>query len=186
MSKNALIIVDVQNDFCPGGSYPVPNGDEVIPPLNKMITFAKKNEWIIFASRDWHPISTLEKENWVAHCVKNSKGAEYHPSLKIDDSIIIVSKGEDLSDKHYSAFNGDNISLNKELKIAGVSKVFIGGLALDYCVKNTALDSIKNGFETTVLLDASKGIYKRKSKQDVIQELKDADVKLLKTDQVVD
>src|SRR5690348_15441040 len=112
--KKALVLVDVQKDFCPGGSYPVSYGDEVVAPLNAMVVYAKQNKWLIAASRDWHPIETLTMEGWTAHCVEQTDGAKFHPQLLIDDSIIIISKGKDLSNAHYSAFNGDEISL-KEL-----------------------------------------------------------------------
>jgi nicotinamidase/pyrazinamidase len=185
MNNKALLIVDVQNDFCPGGSYPVPKGSEVVKPLNSMITYAKAHGWRVYASRDWHPRSTLEKEGWTAHCIQHTKGAEYHPELNVDNSVTIISKGEDLSESHYSAFNGDNISLSEELQKNNIQTLYIGGLAFDYCVKNSALDSVRNGLKTFVVLDACRGIYKRKSKNDVIQELKDAGVEIVETDEIL-
>ena len=170
--NKALIIVDVQNDFCPGGGYPVPDGDKVVEPLNNMIKKAKAEKWVIVASRDWHPESSLKTEGWKPHCIKNTKGAEFHPDLKIDDSVKIVSKGEfDMSDKHYSAFNGENVNLEEYLDKNNVDEVFIGGLATDYCVKNTAMDAAALGFRTVVLKDACRGIFKKTSEEEVEKEL---------------
>jgi len=183
--KKAVLIVDVQNDFCPGGSYPVPHGDEVVKPLNKMINYAKKNGWLIAASRDWHPEYTKDMDGWTPHCIQNTKGAQYHPDLKIDKDIPIINKGEDLGDSHYSAFNGDIISLNELLRKNEVDEVYIGGLATDYCVKNTALDAAKLGYKTNVLWDASRGIYKRKTEDKVKKELIKAGVILTSTTGVI-
>lgn len=183
--RKALIIVDVQNDFCPGGTYPVPNGDEVVEPLNKMIDYAKKNNWFIVTSRDWHPVSTEKLTGWTPHCIQNTKGAEYHPDLKIDENILVINKGEDLGESHYSAFNGDNISLESLLRDARVEEVYIGGLAADYCVKNTAVDSAKKGFKTYVLWDATRGIFKKKTEDEVKNELIQNGVKLVKTKEIL-
>jgi nicotinamidase/pyrazinamidase len=92
--RKALLVVDVQNDFCPGGSYPVPNGNEVVGPLNEMIAYAKENDWFVAASRDWHPEETKNLEGWTPHCIKNTKGAKYHPKLKLEGSVPIINKGE--------------------------------------------------------------------------------------------
>jgi nicotinamidase/pyrazinamidase len=186
MSGKALILIDVQRDFCPGGSYPVPAGDEVVSPLNTMIQLAKEQGWKILASRDWHPKSTQNMEGWTAHCIENTQGAEFHPELKIDDSITIISKGnQDLSDKHYSAFNGDFISLKEELDAASIKELYIGGLATDYCVKNTALDSVENGYKTFIFTDACRGIFRRKTQEEVLNELKAAGVHLTTIQEVL-
>ncbi len=185
-AKKALIIVDMQNDFCPGGSFPVPDGNNVVRPLNEMLAKAKEEKWIIVASRDWHPESTLNLKDWKPHCIRNSEGAKFYPGLNIDDSVTVVSKGEiDLSDKHYSAFNGENINLEKYLNKNGVDEVYIGGLAMDYCVKNTALDAVKLGFRTIVLTDACRGIFKRTSKEDVEKDLLSQGVILLTIEKLV-
>lgn len=172
----ALIIVDVQNDFCNG----IPGGSTVVKPLNEIIKFAKKNNWIIVASRDWHPENTLTMKNRKAHCIRNSVGAKFHPDLLIDKNVTIISKGEfDLSDKNYSAFNGDNLSLNKFLGDNNVETVYVAGLATDYCVRNTAIDSVKNGFNTYVVWDASRGVYSKKTKLDLKKEFTDNHVKII-------
>lgn len=179
-SNKALLIVDTQNDFCPCGSYPVPNGDEIIEPLNFALSFARQNSWKLYASRDWHPVSVFENKPGKAHCVQNTKGAEYHPQLKIESDVEIISKGEDLSDAHYSAFNGDDKSLKDLLKQNQVTEVYIGGLALEYCVKATAIDSARNGFNTFVFTDAVRHINDDKAKL-AMEDMEKAGVTFIKT-----
>ena len=126
----ALLIVDVQNDFSPAGGYPVPKGDEVVKPLNRMLSYARTNNWVIVASRDWHTKELFIGIESKTHCIQNTEGAKYHPDLGIKEDVLVISKGSsDLSDKHYSAFRGDEISLNKVLKEKGVDTIYIGGLA---------------------------------------------------------
>jgi nicotinamidase/pyrazinamidase len=157
---DALIIVDVQNDFCPGGALPVPEGDQVILVLNDYIKIFKKANARIFATRDWHPPNHISFKAqggpWPPHCVQNSKGAEFHPDLKLPSDTSIVSKAMDPLKESYSGF--DSTELANILKTKGVVRVFVGGLATDYCVKNTVLDARKLGFETVLLLDAVRGI----------------------------
>jgi nicotinamidase/pyrazinamidase len=157
---DALIVVDVQNDFCPGGALPVPEGDQVIPVLNDYIKIFKKANAAIFATRDWHPPNHISFEAqggpWPPHCVQNTEGAKFHPDLKLPDDTTIVSKAMDPRKEAYSGFDGTELADN--MKKQGVTRVFVGGLATDYCVKNTVLDARKNGFQTVLLLDASRGI----------------------------
>jgi len=157
---DALIIVDVQNDFCPGGALPVPEGDQVIPVLNDCIKIFTKANAGIFATRDWHPPNHISFKAqggpWPPHCVQNSKGAEFHPDLKLPSDATIVSKAMDPLREAYSGFDGTELA--NTLKTKGVTRVFVGGLATDYCVKNTVLDARKMGFETVLLLDAIRGI----------------------------
>lgn len=164
MLENALIMVDVQNDFCPGGSLAVRAGDEVVGPLNAMVAHARKNGWLIIASRDWHPHETTHFKShgglWPDHCVYDTKGAEFHPDLDTG-AAIVVSKGTRVDENAYSAFQGsiangqvlDNILLSH-----GVKNLFIGGLATDYCVKATVLDAIKAGYKTVLLYDCSRAV----------------------------
>lgn len=151
--KNALIVEDVQNDFLPGGAYPVPKGDEVIEPINHLISYARDKGWLVVFSRDWHPVG-------MNHCVKNTEGAKFHPNLLIQLNDIIISKGEDTSNKHYSTFNGDEISLLDLLRINNIANVYIAGLATDCCVLYTAIDSVKYGFDTSVVIDACRAVNK--------------------------
>lgn len=157
--KRALIVVDVQNDFCPGGSLAVAQGDEVVPPLNKLISeFLERGE-PVFRTRDWHPANTKHFSDfggtWPIHCVQNTKGAAFHPDLIDDIHIRTISKG--LGDEDcYSAFDGTDLGL--QLRRLGVKEVWVGGLATDYCVKNTVLDGLKEGFAVKALEDAMRPV----------------------------
>lgn len=179
-TNKALLIVDVQNDFCPNGSYPVPNGDEIIKPLNQILKYARCNDWKLYASRDWHPVSLFKDKPEKAHCIKNTHGAEYHPELNIKEDVEIISKGKDLSEAHYSAFNGNDISLKDLMKRNKIHEVYIGGLALEYCVRSTALDSIRYGFKTFIFRDATKYIKKDKGNS-AIKELIEKGIIFIKT-----
>ena len=158
-SKRALIVVDVQNDFCPGGSLAVAHGDEVVAPLNKLIrAFLERGE-PVFKSRDWHPAQTKHFAayggTWPVHCVQDTKGAEFHPDLLDDMHIRTVSKGLGDTDC-YSAF--DETDLDLQLRRLGVEEVWVGGLATDYCVKNTVLDALRKGYKVKALEDAMRAV----------------------------
>ncbi len=182
--NKALIVVDTQVDFCPGGRYPIPNGDKVVGPLNKLISHANNSGWKIFASRDWHKKELFKDKPDKTHCVQNTKGAKYHPDLNIGKNIPIISKGSDeLGERHYSAFNGDNLSLHKLLTENNVNEVYIGGLALDYCVKGTALDSSKLGYKTIVIKEATKPV--KTPPEDVYRELRSKNIEIVGLSEVV-
>ncbi len=156
---SVLVVVDVQNDFCPGGAVPVPEGDKVVPMLNKYVEkFRKAGATIIF-TRDWHPHdhNSFKPQGgpWPPHCVQGSKGAEFHETLIIPPGAEIVSKA-DKKDEAYSFFQGTDLA--REFHQRGLTKMFVGGLATDYCVKETVLDGLKHGFEVYHLDDASKGV----------------------------
>ena len=157
---DTLILVDIQNDFFPGGSLPVPQGDLVIPILNEYLILFQKVNSTIFATRDWHPpnhVSFLEQGGkWPSHCVQDTKGAEFHPSLNLPEEVILISKATDPTKEGYSGF--ENPDLLKILKKKQIERVFIGGLAIEYCVKNTILDALNFGFDTFFLFDGSRGI----------------------------
>ena len=158
-NKRALIVVDVQNDFCPGGALAVAQGDEVVRPLNKLIEeFLERGE-PVFKSRDWHPEKTRHFSayggTWPVHCVQNTKGAEFHPELIDDMHIRVVSKGLGDEDS-YSAFDGTDLAL--QLHRLGIEEVWVGGLATDYCVKNTVLDGLKEGFRVKALKNAMRPV----------------------------
>ncbi len=163
--KAALIIVDVQNDFCPGGTLAVQDGAAVVPALNRYIARFKAAGLPVFATRDWHPARTGHFKDfggaWPAHCVQGTKGAAFHPDLKLDDDIIVVSKGTAADEDAYSGFQGADqahIPLAELLRAQGINRIFIGGLATDYCVKATALDGLKHGFKVVLLGDAIRGV----------------------------
>jgi nicotinamidase/pyrazinamidase len=157
---DALVIVDTQKDFCPGGALPVPEGDAVVPVLDEYIKIFREAGTAIYATRDWHPPNhiSFKKQGgtWPAHCIQNTKGAEFHPDLRLPKRTVIISKATDPDNEAYSGFDGTN--LEKELRLKGVKRVFIGGLATDYCVKSTVLDAVKLGFETVLLEDAVRGV----------------------------
>lgn len=154
--KKALIVVDVQNDFCPGGSLAVANGDAVVPPLNKLIGEFLEHGEPVFKTRDWHPAGTKHFAayggTWPNHCVQNTHGAEFHKDLIDDPRITIISKGIDESADGYSGFDGTN--LRQILREQDVEEVWVGGLATDYCVKHTVLDGLREGFAVKALADA--------------------------------
>jgi len=159
-NTDALIIVDVQNDFCPGGALPVPEGDQVIPALNDYIKIFKKAHAGIFTTRDWHPPNHVSFKAqggpWPPHCVQNTHGAQFHPDLKLPRNTKVVSKAMNPLKENYSGFEGAELA--NTLRKQGVVRVFVGGLATDYCVKNTVLSARKLGFDAVLLLDASRGI----------------------------
>ena len=158
--KKALIVVDVQNDFCPGGSLAVANGDEVVAPLNKLIKEFLDRGDPVYQTRDWHPKQTKHFAayggTWPVHCVQGTRGAEFHPGLSDDPRVTIISKGIDESADGYSGFDGTNLA--ESLREEGVEEVWVGGLATDYCVKHTVLDALREGFEVKVLADAMRAV----------------------------
>ena len=155
---DALIIGDIQNDFCQGGALPVPEGEQVIPALNDYIKIFKNPR--IFATRDWHPPNHISFKAqggpWPPHCIQDTEGAKFHPDLKLPRNTTIISKAMDPKKEAYSGFEGTELA--NMLRKAGVTRVFVGGLTTDYCVKNTVLDARKLGFEAVLLLDAIRGI----------------------------
>ena len=158
--KKALIVVDVQNDFCPGGSLAVANGDEVVAPLNKLIEeFLDRGE-PVFKTRDWHPDTAKHFEVyggiWPVHCVRDTPGAQFHADLSDDSRITVISKGVDENADGYSGFDGTNLS--EVLRDQGIEEVWVGGLATDYCVKHTVLDARREGFEVKALVDAMRAV----------------------------
>lgn len=158
--NDALLVVDVQRDFCPGGSLPVPEGDKVVPVLNDYIRLFKNARAQIYATRDWHPPNHMSfKEQggpWPPHCIQESEGAEFHPDLKLPEGTLVISKATSLPKDAYSGFEGTRLA--EDLKNKGIKRVFTGGLATDYCVRSTVLDALKHGFETVLLLDATLGV----------------------------
>jgi nicotinamidase/pyrazinamidase len=164
-NRSALLVVDVQNDFCPGGALAVPQGDRVVPVLNRWIARFAERAAPIYASRDWHPATTIhfapQGGPWPVHCVANTAGAEFHPALRLPPSAIIVSKGMKPDEHGYSPFDGQTtsgVSLVDDLRQRGIKHLFVGGLATDYCVKNAVLDGLRSGLAVTVLEDAVAGV----------------------------
>ena len=158
--KKALIVVDVQNDFCPGGSLAVADGTAVVPPLNKLIKEFLDRDEPVFKTRDWHPAKTKHFQayggTWPVHCVEGTPGAEFHRDLLDDPRINIISKGINERADGYSGFDGTDLA--RLLREEEVEQVWVGGLATDYCVKHTVLDALSAGFEVKALADAMRPV----------------------------
>jgi nicotinamidase/pyrazinamidase len=146
----ALLIVDVQKDFCPGGTLAVPDGDKVVPVINSILGAFP----LVIASKDWHPKDTVHFKKWPPHCVQDTPGADFHSKLDTSKLKKIFLKGTKNKDDGYSAFEATNADLVEFLRKEGVEDLYVVGLATDYCVKATALDADRYGFETFVVEDA--------------------------------
>ena len=158
--RHALIVVDVQNDFCPGGALGVKDGDKVVPPLNEVIRAFNRAKLPIFFTRDWHPPDHISFKSqggiWPPHCVQGTEGAGFHRGLMIPSSAVIVSKGDKPTVEAYSGFQGTN--LERRLRELGIKRIIVGGLATDYCVKESCLDARRSGFEVDVLMDCVRAV----------------------------
>jgi nicotinamidase/pyrazinamidase len=165
---DALLIVDVQNDFCPGGALPVVGGDEVVEPLNELAGLFG----LVVATRDWHPpdhgsfvgvevdparwSGADPRSIWPVHCVQGTPGAELHPALDHAAIDVVLDKGQDQFSQGYSAFHDSGLA--ELLQERGVDHVYIGGLTTDYCVKHSVLDARRLGLEVTVVEDAIRAV----------------------------
>ena len=148
--KKILLIVDLQNDFCPGGSLAIKEGNEIVPIINGLMDKMD----LVIATKDWHPEGSTHFEKWPVHCVANTTGSELNPALDADKIDQIVLKGTGHDDPGYSAFDATNISLEAYLKEQNVGSLYVVGLATDYCVRASALDACKMGIHTYVVTDA--------------------------------
>jgi nicotinamidase/pyrazinamidase len=182
---SAMVIVDFQNDFTPGGALPVPEGDSIAGALNRV---AAEHEHVI-ATRDWHPPDhgsfegiEIDEERWDGteppniwppHCIAETEGAELHPALdrsRVDETF---DKGQDPHSQGYSGFQGTNLA--RQLRRRGIDHLVVGGLATDYCVKNTVLDALSQDFEVTVVEDAVRGVdVDEGDSQRALEEMRDA------------
>jgi nicotinamidase/pyrazinamidase len=176
--NDALIIIDIQNDFCPGGALAVPEGDKIIPLINKLSVRFKR----VIATQDWHPedhlsfavnhpgkkefdvidYNGMEQVLWPSHCVSGTPGAEFHPDLAMKNVDLILRKGSNPEIDSYSAFRENDketlTGLEGYLKTLGIKETYLCGLALDYCVFYSAMDAKELGLETYVIIDATRGI----------------------------
>jgi nicotinamidase/pyrazinamidase len=157
-SGDALIVVDVQRDFLPGGSLAVAHGDEVVAPLNHYMRIFERKGLPVFATRDWHPTdhcSFRERGGrWPVHCVVDTPGAGFAAGLEFPTHTRIVSKDTEPGQETYSGFQATETNLAGRLRELGVNRLFIGGIATDYCVLFTVLDALAAGFEVCLLEDA--------------------------------
>jgi nicotinamidase/pyrazinamidase len=206
-SRTALILVDLQNDFCHGGSLAVPDAEAIIPMANKLQVYFD----LVVATKDWHPsnhasfavnhagkkvgesvlLNGIEQILWPVHCVQESKGAAFHPDL--DTSLIerVFYKGSDKDMDSYSAFFDNayqrDTGLAEYLKGEGVQTVYLMGLATDYCVKYSCLDAVRLGFDTYVIEDACRGVdLKKGDSQAALEEMKDSGVKIIQSQRLLD
>lgn len=172
---DALLVVDVQNDFCPGGALAVDGGDAVIPVLNRWIGSAREAGIPVIASRDWHPVDHVsfraQGGPWPEHCVQDTHGARFHPDLALPDDAVRVSKGTAFDRDAYSAFDGTGLAgfLHKQ----GIQRLWVGGLAQDVCVLATVKDACKAGFQTHLIGNATRAVEPDRSRQ-VLEEMRKA------------
>ncbi len=164
-AKKALLVVDIQIDFCPRGALGVREGDQIIPTVNKYVDLFLKRRLPVFVSRDWHPKDSKHFKNaggpWPVHCVQDTKGAEFHPDFQVPDQAIVLSKGTNPELDGYSVFEArasNNKPFMELLDEMGIEELYIAGIATDYCVRMTSLDAFDNGFAVHVLTDAIKGV----------------------------
>lgn len=197
----ALILVDIQNDFCPGGALAVKEGDQIIPAINKL-----QNKFnLVIATQDWHPAeheSFAKKHNkspgelidlygieqilWPDHCVQNTRGADFHPGLELKQINKIIQKGANSKVDSYSGFFENDqktaTELKNYLKEQKVTEVYICGLATDYCVKFTALDAQNLGFKTNVISDLCRAVnLSPDDEEKALQEMKNSGVSIIKS-----
>jgi nicotinamidase/pyrazinamidase len=157
---DALLVVDVQRDFLPGGALAVGDGDAVVPVLNRYIALAQRRAMPVFASRDWHPTKhcsfKAQGGTWPDHCVAGTPGAEFAPGLELPREATVISKATSEDADAYSAFAGTDLA--RELRDRGVKRLLVGGLATEYCVLNSVRDALKEGFAVLLLADAIRAV----------------------------
>lgn len=188
-AADALVVVDVQRDFCPGGSLGVPEGDQIIPVINRLIPMFR--HWVY--TRDWHPpnhVSFSAKPeyrdlSWPPHAMQGTPGAAWCPGLEVPADAIIVSHGYDPNKESYSGFEGKELDLAAFLRARGVDRLFVTGLATDYCVRQTALDGRAAGFGVFLIEDAVRGIAPETVAQ-ALQDLEAVGVSRIRSEQIRD
>ncbi|GGO87157.1 bifunctional pyrazinamidase/nicotinamidase [Marinobacterium nitratireducens] len=186
---DALVLVDVQQDFLPGGHLGVEEGDRVVPPLNRMIGIFRNHGLPVVATRDWHPLNHCSFREqggpWPPHCVQHTHGADWAPELALPEDAMIVSKGDTATQEAYSGFQGTDLA--DRLHRAGVRRLFIGGLATDYCVLQTVLDACAQGFDARVLEDAIRAVGVEAGDADhALQQMRVAGAKLISSQDLAD
>ncbi|MEZ4599117.1 MAG: nicotinamidase [Syntrophotaleaceae bacterium] len=157
---DGLLVVDVQNDFCPGGTLAIEGGDEVVPVLNSWIQAARERGLPVYLSRDWHPKGhpsfSPQQGPWPVHCLQDTEGAAFHPDLMVPEGSVVVTKGVRFDQDQLSVF--DETGFSAKLRRDGVRRLWIGGLALDVCVMESAMDARREGFEVCLLLPACRPV----------------------------
>lgn len=198
--RSAVIAVDVQNDFCPGGKLAVAQGNLVVEPLNKLFQAADQTGMLTIVTRDWHPKQAVHFAGfggvWPEHCIMESEGAKFYPDLKIDPATFIVSKGVDGKDA-YSGFDGSITSsadradlgtpLNDVLRARGIKRLFVGGLATDYCVKQTAIDGARFGYQVFLIEEAVRAVDINPGDGNrALEEMKNSGVKVISLERALE
>lgn len=178
----ALFIVDLQNDFCPGGALPTPKGDIIIPVINKIMD---KFDFVL-ASKDWHPENSVHFKKWPKHCIQETSGADFPVGLNTDRINKIFLKGTGDKDDGYSAFEATNENLVDYLKKNNIDEFYVTGLTAEYCVKQTVLDALKNGFKTYVIRDGVEGIYQHEDDvENAFKDMENAGAIILTSDKIL-
>lgn len=177
---DALFIVEMQKDFCPGGALPVEGGDEIVPVINRWIAEAETKGIPVYASRDWHPAGHISFKEagglWPPHCIQDSDGAQFHPDLALPDSTVIVTKGVRFDQDQYSAF--DQTGLAVQLRKDSIRRLWVAGLAEDVCVLATVLDACNEGFEV-VLIEKGTRPLTAKGGEKARRQMKDAGARIV-------
>jgi nicotinamidase/pyrazinamidase len=181
-THTALIIVDVQNDFCPGGALAVPEGDRVVPVMSRLAARMAAAGAPVFVTRDWHPVESRHFVTaggpWPVHCVAGTPGAAFHGDLRLPDGAVVVSKGQAPDEDGYSPFDGQTDAgdrLADALRARGVARLVVGGLATDYCVLATVLDARRLGFEVDVVRDGIRAVDLRQGDEErALGQMRDA------------
>jgi nicotinamidase/pyrazinamidase len=179
--KRCLLVVDLQNDFCPGGALAVTGGDEIVAPINRIMDKFD----LVVASRDMHPPASRHFEKWPVHCVKGTPGAEFHPGLNVGAIHCFIEKGTSLEDDGYSDFESTNLDLAAYLHEQAVDELYVCGLATDYCVRATVLDALRHGFKTIVLADCIRAVELQPGDGErALQEMKEHGAVILTSDEL--
>jgi len=177
----ALLIVDLQNDFLPGGALPAPEGDRIIPVINRIMSHFD----VVIGSRDWHPVQTNHFDRWPPHCVEGTRGAEPPGSFQSSGLNQVFLKGTGKKDDGYSAFEATSASLDNYLKQHKISNLFLAGLTLEHCVKETALDAVKKGYKTTIVEDATAAINENQGEREKsIEQMKASGISFIHSDKM--
>lgn len=178
---DALLLVDIQNDFCEGGSLAVPDASSILPVVNRMIDEAVAEGEQVIASRDWHPVDhcsfVARGGPWPPHCIQDSEGAAFHPDLTLPETAIRVSKGTAFDSDAYSAFDGTDLA--GFLRRHGVQRLKVAGLAQDVCVQATVIDALQEGFDVDLVTSGTRAVEPARSEQ-VFTELADRGASLVR------
>jgi len=177
----ALLIVDLQNDFCPGGALPAPNGDQIVPIINTLMDRFD----LIVASKDWHPEASVHFEKWPVHCVRETRGAAFHPDLQERKINKVFLKGTGNKDDGYSAFEATNVDLKAYLHQHKITRLYICGLTTEYCIKASAIDAQKAGLKTYVIEDAVMGVEQNQGDAaEAMQQMKAKGIQMVNSSSV--